>query len=206
MRGALESRKGARHIFRPLFRESGVGGRFRARCAQYRARFGQTRARAHAVRATRLVSRPGGGAGVRFSPSRTTRQTLPGCCKSAPRTQKDHRLRLRCRHPPWPRPFFVFFLVLSSPEPLFFSDFSVLDARPVPEGFVAGLALFFLCGFVPAFVSEVALVLAFSFAFGFEVVRDSTRRGSYHVPPFKGRPMRSPRTAAFAAIHPHASG
>ena len=56
---------------------------------------------------------------------------------------------------------FVLFLVLSSPEPLFSSDFSVLDARPVPEGFVASLALFFLCGFVPAFVSEVALVLAF---------------------------------------------
>ena len=83
---------------------------------------------------------------------------------------------------------FVVFLVLSSPEPLFFSDLSVLDAFSVRGDFVAGLAFFFLLGFVLASVSSMGFVLAFSFAFGFEVVKDSTRRGSYHVPPSRVAP------------------
>ena len=45
----------------------------------------------------------GARAGVRFSPSRMIRQTLPRCFRSAPRTRKDHRFR--CRHPPWLGPF-----------------------------------------------------------------------------------------------------
>ena len=87
----------------------------------------------------------------------------------------------------WALLFFVF-LVWSSLEPPFFSDPSVLDAFPVREDFVAGLAFVFLLGFVLAYVSTVAFVLAFSCAFGFEAVRDSTRRGSYHVSLYTGRP------------------
>ena len=186
MRGALESQKGARRIFRPSFRESGVGGRFRARCAQYRARFGQTRARmpcAQHVLCEVRTGRGGRGRGpIQSVPhdspdSSRVMQERSEDAKVSPASVSASSLATAL--------LFVFFLVLSSPEPLFFSDFSVLDARSVPEGFVASLALVFLCGFVPAFVSEVALVLAFSFAFGFvEAVSDSTRRGV----PFPGRP------------------
>ena len=46
-------------------------------------------------------------------------------------------------------------------ETILFSDLSVLDAFPVREDFVAGLAFSFLWGFVVASVSEVAFVFGF---------------------------------------------
>ena len=55
----------------------------------------------------------------------------------------------------WALRFFVL-LVWSSPETHFFSDPSVLEALPVRE---AGLAFFFLPGFVLASVSRVAFLL-----------------------------------------------
>jgi hypothetical protein len=96
-------------------------------------------------------------------------------------------------------------LVLSSPEPLFFSYLSVLDAYPVHGGFVASLEFVFLLGFVLPTVSAVACLGFFG--------RLRLRSGEiFHearvVPrvPFTGRPMRSPTTEAGATIHPHASG
>ena len=51
-----------------------------------------------------------------------------------------------------------------------------------------GYHFFFVWGFVSASFSAVAFVLALSFAFGFDVVRDSTRCGLYHVSPSRVAP------------------